>query len=99
MYRKWLPGSMGSNVQFTGKTLPHVTCYSKGRKVNLSLCLTNQALSHEDLWGNGCIDPRFLDLRIARNVFTELCADKLVLFNFFNDYVPSELAQALVKQK
>jgi hypothetical protein len=31
-------------------------------KVKLSLCLTNQALCHEDFWGNGCIDPNFLDL-------------------------------------
>jgi hypothetical protein len=22
----------------------------------------NQALRHEDVWGSGCIDPRFLDL-------------------------------------
>jgi hypothetical protein len=28
----------------------------KGEK--LSLCLTNQALRHEDVWGSGCIDPR-----------------------------------------
>jgi hypothetical protein len=30
--------------------------------VKLSLCSTNQALLHEDVWGSGCIDPRFLDL-------------------------------------
>jgi hypothetical protein len=30
-------------------------------KVNLSLCLTNDALRHEDVWGSGCIDPQFLD--------------------------------------
>jgi hypothetical protein len=28
----------------------------------LSLCLTNYALRHEDVWGSGCIDPHFLDL-------------------------------------
>jgi hypothetical protein len=27
----------------------------------LSLCLTNQALCHEDVWRNGYIDPCFLD--------------------------------------
>jgi hypothetical protein len=27
-----------------------------------SLCLTNQALRHEGVWGSGCIDPHFLDL-------------------------------------
>jgi hypothetical protein len=31
-------------------------------KVKLSLCLTNEALHHEDIWGSGCIDPHFLDL-------------------------------------
>jgi hypothetical protein len=31
-------------------------------KVKLSLCLTNQALSHEGLWGSGCIEPHFDDL-------------------------------------
>jgi hypothetical protein len=31
-------------------------------KVKLSLCLANQALRHEDVWGSGCIDPHFLDL-------------------------------------
>jgi hypothetical protein len=30
-------------------------------KAKLSLCLTNKALRHEDVWGNGCIDPRILD--------------------------------------
>jgi hypothetical protein len=27
-----------------------------------SLCLTNQALRHEDVWGSECIDPRILNL-------------------------------------
>jgi hypothetical protein len=31
-------------------------------KVKLSLCLTNEALRHEGVWGSGCIDPHFLDL-------------------------------------
>jgi hypothetical protein len=31
-------------------------------KVKLSLCLTNQPLRHEGVWGSGCIDPCFLDL-------------------------------------
>jgi hypothetical protein len=34
----------------------------KVRKVKLSLCLTDQALRHEDVWGNGRIEPRILDL-------------------------------------
>jgi hypothetical protein len=32
------------------------------KKVNLSLCLTNQALRHEGVRGSGCIDLRILDL-------------------------------------
>jgi hypothetical protein len=31
-------------------------------KVKLYLCLTNQALRHEDVSGSGCIDPHILDL-------------------------------------
>jgi hypothetical protein len=31
-------------------------------KANLSLCLTNYTLRHEDVWGSGCIDLHFLDL-------------------------------------
>jgi hypothetical protein len=38
-------------------------CYeSVKKKVKLSLCFTNEALRHEDVWGSGCIDPHFLDL-------------------------------------
>jgi hypothetical protein len=28
----------------------------------LSLSLTNKAVNHESIWGNGCIDPSNLDL-------------------------------------
>jgi hypothetical protein len=31
-------------------------------KIKLSLRLTNYALCYDDVWGSGCIDPRFLDL-------------------------------------
>jgi hypothetical protein len=42
---------------------PHIFVNnSKGKKVKLSLDLTNKAPRHEDVWGSGCIDPRFLDL-------------------------------------
>jgi hypothetical protein len=34
----------------------------KGKKENLSLCLTNNVLPHEGVWGNGYIDPYFLDV-------------------------------------
>jgi hypothetical protein len=30
--------------------------------VNLSLCLTNEALLHEGVWKSGCVDPHFLDI-------------------------------------
>jgi hypothetical protein len=36
-----------------------------GSKVKLSLCLTNQAIRHEGVWGSGCMDPRILDLGIS----------------------------------
>jgi hypothetical protein len=42
----------------------HLECSLKTRKLKrggkLSLCLPNQALSHEGVWGSGCIDPHFL---------------------------------------
>jgi hypothetical protein len=31
----------------------------KGKKVKLSLCLTEEELCHEGVWGSGCIDPYF----------------------------------------
>jgi hypothetical protein len=31
-------------------------------KVKLYVCLTNQTLHHEDVWGSGCIDPHILDI-------------------------------------
>jgi hypothetical protein len=37
-------------------------CIVYKAKVKLSLHLTNTALRHEHVWGNGCIDLRFLDL-------------------------------------
>jgi hypothetical protein len=30
--------------------------------IKLPLCLTNLAPCHKGVWGNGCIDPHFLDL-------------------------------------
>jgi hypothetical protein len=40
--------------------------YRNLEKVKLSLSLTNYALPHEDVGGNGCIDPRFLDLSTSQ---------------------------------
>jgi hypothetical protein len=34
-------------------------------KVNLSLCLNNEAPGHEGVRGSGCINPHFLDLGIS----------------------------------
>jgi hypothetical protein len=40
----------------------YIYIYRRIISVKLSLCLTNWALRHEDVWGSGCIDPHFLDL-------------------------------------
>jgi hypothetical protein len=40
------------------------TC-SSHYEVKLSLCLTNEALRQEGVWGSGCIDPHFLDAALA----------------------------------
>jgi hypothetical protein len=48
---------------------------NRGRIKKLSLCLTNQALRHEDVWGSGCVDPSFLDFGTTRwwvVIFTSL---------------------------
>jgi hypothetical protein len=37
-------------------------CTVRPRRINLSQCLTNEALRHGDLWGSGCTDPCFLDI-------------------------------------
>jgi hypothetical protein len=31
-------------------------------KSKIALCLSNEVLRHQGLWGSGCIDPYFLDL-------------------------------------
>jgi hypothetical protein len=36
--------------------------YIASRLSRFSLCLTNEALRHEDVWGSRCTDPPFLDL-------------------------------------
>jgi hypothetical protein len=53
----WANREHDSWAQCKAKELP-----VKVRKVKLSLCLINEALCHKDIWGSGCIDPRFLDL-------------------------------------
>jgi hypothetical protein len=32
----------------------------------LPLCLTNDTLRHEDVWGSGCVDLRVLDPLVGR---------------------------------
>jgi hypothetical protein len=45
------------------KTVPSPrVCYPSSKKVKLSLCLSNNTLCQEGVWGSGCIDPHFLDL-------------------------------------
>jgi hypothetical protein len=34
----------------------------KGKKVKVSLCLTNKTLRYEVEWGSGCMDPRIFCL-------------------------------------
>jgi hypothetical protein len=54
-----------SHEENSEQTLERIFWYEKEykeNKVKLSLCLT---LRHEDLWGSGCIDPRFLDLGLV----------------------------------
>jgi hypothetical protein len=40
----------------------------------LSLYLTNEALHHEGIRGNGCLDPRFLDLGTRWRSVVNLCS-------------------------
>jgi hypothetical protein len=42
--------------------IKHLKQYKlKDKKVKMSLCLTNEALRHEGVWGSGRIDTHFLD--------------------------------------
>jgi hypothetical protein len=41
---------------------PKLLLFESFQKVKLSLCLTNKALCHEDVWRSEHIDPRLLDL-------------------------------------
>jgi hypothetical protein len=36
---------------------PEFLSPKKGKKVKLSICLTNEGLRHEGVWGSGCTDP------------------------------------------
>jgi hypothetical protein len=45
-----------------GSTSLQFYSYYEYIKVKLPLCLANQALSNEGVWGSGYIDPHFLDL-------------------------------------
>jgi hypothetical protein len=41
---------------------PLLQCRDSNSIKMTPLCLTIEALCYEDVWGSGCIDPRFLDL-------------------------------------
>jgi hypothetical protein len=62
-------------------------------KVKLSLCLTNQALWHEGIWGSGCIDPTFqlTDQKYKKRVFQNCVNQKInnSSENRFNEVLPS----------
>jgi hypothetical protein len=69
LLRHWLATveyreSFPSNVRlwWLKKSSSQPTCDYNKVKVKLFLCLTNQALHHESVWGSGCIDPHFLYL-------------------------------------
>jgi hypothetical protein len=62
---KVLRNRFGSKINKVASGKHRLKAYEnriKGIKVKLSLCLTNQALRHEGVWGSGCLDPQFLDL-------------------------------------
>jgi hypothetical protein len=44
------------------RIIPTLCVFGILYKVKLFLCITNSALRHEGVWGNGYIDPRILDL-------------------------------------
>jgi hypothetical protein len=48
-------------TEFFGASM-YMLCSRFLHLVVSSPCLTNYALRHVDVWGGGCIDPRFLDL-------------------------------------
>jgi hypothetical protein len=54
----------GTHVQGRGTHKGAERSYNKV-KVKLFLGLNNYALRHEDVWGSGCIDPRFVDLGLV----------------------------------
>jgi hypothetical protein len=60
---KLSPLSTAEYVPSSGLSRSYIISEVKGKsKVKLSLCVTNEALRHEDVWGSWCIDPHFLDL-------------------------------------
>jgi hypothetical protein len=54
--KSWTGNRCLSNIPYLGSGV------YRGGKVKLSLCLINQALCDEGVWGSGYIDPHFLDL-------------------------------------
>jgi hypothetical protein len=57
----FIPGKCRKGTSINPRPLP-TRFILPLKKVKLSLCLTNEALPHEDVWGSGCIDPHVLDL-------------------------------------
>jgi hypothetical protein len=52
---------VSTNNRFLSETKLNIGCKVKGKNIKFSLCLINQALCHEDIWGNGSITPPFLN--------------------------------------
>jgi hypothetical protein len=51
-----------SSMQKRDASIMKVETVRFSTKVKLSLCLTDSALRHEDVWGSGCIHPTILNL-------------------------------------
>jgi hypothetical protein len=52
----WLTYDLSTQKLYSQKSIQHDAV------IMLSLCLTNQALRHEDVWGSGCTEPHFVYL-------------------------------------
>jgi hypothetical protein len=51
-----------SPICLYGVVLNQLSKRTTKAKVKLSLCLSNQVLRHEGVWGSECVNPHILDL-------------------------------------
>jgi hypothetical protein len=57
-----LPQFKDGSLSLLMMTISWRWCGNENRKAKLFMCLTNWAITHEDVWRSGYIDQRFLDL-------------------------------------